>query len=140
MDVWDACKIIALRCLALDASPSCNSPQCFSERAPFWNIRCMLCFSWCEMKPASQRLSHVAAYESFPSGAIQRCPHHSQPKNGRILCDSLFSLFCAPQCAPDHVFAFPPAVVYVCNAVTGSWYTYPAGHALPWPDCVKKTG
>lgn len=65
-----------------------------------------------------------------------RCKSFEQPKNGYLTCDSLFHLFCSPECHPGFRFASKPAVVYMCGPVTGEWFTYPVGHMLPWPDCV----
>ncbi|KAL9985397.1 hypothetical protein ACROYT_G007801 [Oculina patagonica] len=70
--------------------------------------------------------------------SVERCKQYPNPKNGRVVCDSLFRLFCAPECDDGFMFEFKPAVVYMCGPLTGEWFTYPQGEKIPWPDCVKR--
>ncbi|XP_068708353.1 uncharacterized protein [Montipora foliosa] len=70
--------------------------------------------------------------------SIQRCKHYPDPKHGHMVCDSLFRLFCTPECDDGFVFKFKPAVVYMCGPMTGKWFTYPEGENIPWPNCIKR--
>lgn len=72
------------------------------------------------------------------SESIRQCKHYPNPKNGQVVCDSLFRLFCTPECDDEFDFEFKPAVVYMCGPMTGEWFTYPKGEKVPWPDCVKR--
>ena len=74
----------------------------------------------------------------FTSESVEKCERYPDPKNGHVVCDSLFHLFCAPECDEGFTFEFKPAVVYMCGPLTGEWFTYPEGEKIPWPDCVRK--
>eukprot|EP00794_Sanderia_malayensis_P006001 gene6001-6699_t len=68
---------------------------------------------------------------------IKKCPKFPAPDNGHVICDHLLGAFCAPVCSPGFTFQNTPASAYVCNPMTKSWATYPAGYPLPWPNCVN---
>ncbi|KAJ7394158.1 biological adhesion [Desmophyllum pertusum] len=72
------------------------------------------------------------------TGSVERCKQYPNPKNGHVVCDKLFRLFCAPECDVGFMFEYKPAVVYMCGPVTGEWFTYPEGENIPWPDCVNR--
>ncbi|EDO47755.1 predicted protein [Nematostella vectensis] len=83
----------------------------------------------------------IALFNLIPSiASVQRCMTFDEPKNGYVVCDSLFRLFCSPVCHPGYRFVTKPAVVYMCGPVTGEWFTYPVGSGVPWPDCIPDDG
>ena len=70
--------------------------------------------------------------------SVERCKRYPNPTHGRVVCDSLFRLFCAPECDDGFVFESKPAVVYMCGPLTGEWFTYPEGQTIPWPNCRRR--
>ncbi|XP_074614412.1 uncharacterized protein LOC141874150 [Acropora palmata] len=80
----------------------------------------------------------IIGYLTKSAESIRQCKHYPNPKNGQVVCDSLFRLFCTPECDEGFDFEFKPAVVYMCGPMTGEWFTYPKGEKIPWPHCVKR--
>ena len=71
---------------------------------------------------------------------LQKCKRYEKPRNGFVVCDSLFHLFCSVECNKGFIFTTKPALVYMCGPTSKKWFTYPHGSTMPWPDCVPDDG
>lgn len=69
---------------------------------------------------------------------VEKCEWYLDFKNGYVVCDSLFYLFCVLECDEGFIFEFKFVVVYMCGFLMGEWFIYFEGEKIFWFDCVRK--